>query len=78
MANPMKQPGFGPNYEVIADFVKTLSTPQTEGLCIYFGCDPTTTELSILYPALERIIEGKLPTIVWDNVMDEWVELSTI
>jgi len=78
MANPMKQPGFGPSYEQIADFVKTLSAVQQDGLCEFFVCDPASDQqLTTLYPALLRTIEGKLPTIVWDNVVGAWVPLST-
>jgi len=77
MANPLKQPGLGPDYEQLSAFIQTLSTPQKDGLLEYFGLDPTD-ELSMAIPALRRVIAGELPTIVWDNQASQWVTLASI
>jgi len=74
MASPLGTPGVGPEYPEVAAFLNGLTPGQQDKLLEFYGMDPLAS-LAEVTGAVMRTMRGELPTIMWDNVTGDWVDL---
>lgn len=77
MARALTRPALGPDYQVVNDFLSSLTGEQSDGLLTYFGLDPVTDGLDQIVDVVARTIENG-PTIVWVTADSEWKLLSEV